>query len=499
MKTNKTYIKSFAVTVVALLLSLGLAGYFLQLPISVEYGTFFVMSIFILIVASVLESMFVDMNESASVEIFTPVKSLTALITVIYLIIVIAGSEMLNAEKYGKLLKVNEVSVSEMKIKATDTRTSNKAMALKAANKVLGTKHNDVLISSQYLVNEESAFIQEIDGKLTWIFPLDYKSIFKWMNQTSIPGYIMVTGTNSNAVATIKLDSEIVYSKNGYFGTNIDREMWLISGMKQVDTHLEINDEGKAFYIGSVLKPLIGFNAYDVEEVIVFDAEIGTYNKYTPEEAVKQNPWIDRIIPEDISLERINWYGEYQDTWLNAITTQENVKEATDYNGAELWFTKINNKNYWFTGMTSVGKSSSKDQSMTDGIVVNTLNGEALIFELPGVTDENGAVQQADSSLGADSIKWNPVVPQPQFIDDAFYWITTIKSNSNLYQKVVAVKGDETTVTFEAKTVEQLIEKIKNAKTENIGSDETITVNKNAYLKLLKKVSEINELVKQLQ
>lgn len=470
-------------------------GYFFSIPISVEYMAPF-LTVGLVFMVFAIREVLLEADEDG-INWTSPVKVIFLAIAAGFIITVLAGSGMLRSAEYASLLKVDEVKPSEMIIKATDTRTSSKEMALKAANKVLGTEHNGVMVSSQYYVNEYDAAIQEINGEMKWIFPLDYRSFFKWMNQDYIPGYIEVSATNSNAVATIKLDSRIKYSKNGYFATNIDRKFWLVSGMKKVHSHLEISDKGEAFYIGSVLVPSIGFNADEVAEVIVFNAESGYYEVLSPEAAIKNYPWIDRIIPEHISLERINWYGSLQGGFLNALFVGENVKEATSYKGSEVWFTKVNGENYWFTGMTS---NTSSDSSLVENIFVDTLTGIGKVVPSPGVTDESGAVQQAEASLGADSIKWDATLPQPQYIDGVFYWIMTVKSDSNLYQKVIAVKGDEITVTFEAETVELLLEKVRGKVVTSSSSvdGETITINKKTYIELLKKIEEINALAKQL-
>lgn len=118
--------------------------------------------------------------------------------------------------------------------------------------------------------------------------------------------------------------------------------------------------------------------------------------------------------------------------------------------------------------------------------------------------DENGAIQQADASLGADAVRWEAVLPQAQFVNGEFYWIATITSKSGIYQKVVAVKGNDISITFEAKSVVALLEKIKNGVASNsdsseIGDEETIVINKKTYFELLKKIEEINSLVKKIK
>jgi hypothetical protein len=46
-----------------------------------------------------------------------------------------------------------------------------------------------------------------------------------------------------------------------------------------------------------------------------------------------------------------------------------------------------------------------------------------------------------ESALGSDSIKWNIALPQPLIINEEFYWLGTVISEANLYQKVMAVNG----------------------------------------------------------
>lgn len=403
------------------------------------------------------------------------------------------SSEMLNAEKYANLIKTEEKVDVKTLLEHKEIRIISRGMAFKSANKIMGITNKDVILSSQYTIESDNATLQTINGELVWVFPLDYMSFFKWMNQDNIPGYITVSATNNEEQAKLVLkDFKIGF--NGFFNDRAERVSSFASGLKLVDTHFEVDENGKPYYIGLIKTPKIGVKGYVVEKGILIDANNGNSEILTIKEMEEKYPWIDNLIIEELTLEQITYKGLFSDGWLNAYINQNNVKKPTDdylttvSAGGQLWS---------FTGMTSM---SSKDQSLIEGIFVNNKTGVATILSLPEITNEDGAIQQMESSLGSDSIKWKVILPQPLIVNGEFYWLGTVVSNANLFQKVMAVDGKNVSKVFEAKDVENLIRKIKNdTNDETENKEETIVIKKSVYNKILKLNADFEELKKELQ
>jgi len=351
--------------------------------------------------------------------------------------ILLLKSEFFNDQNLYSSLKVEKKDIKDLNI--SKQRVVTRQMALKIANKVIGGKYKGIQISSQYEINRDMGSVQIVNNELAWVFPLDFSSFVKYLKQGVIPGYVIVSATDPIAQPNLVLGKEMSVSKNAYFMDSVSRIMFLKSGLKEVETHFEINEEGNPFFIGLIQEPKSGFTNLDTTKVILLNAMTGETEVFaSKEEAEKTHPWIDRLISEVHTEERITWYGSLSQGWGNTIIGGENINKPTSYKGRELWFVEINGQPVFFTGMTS---TNSKDSSLVSGIAVNTKNGSAIEFDLSGAMDESGAVAALDSGLGADAQKWEPVLPQPFVKDGKFYWGSPIVSGSNIFQKVGIVNA----------------------------------------------------------
>ena len=422
-----------------------------------------------------------------------------AIIIITLVIIPIANSSIFHSDSFSKKLIVEDINSS--KINFTAHRTVTLSMANIIANKVLGKKFNGVQISSQYEINLDAASVQEVNGKLVWVMPLDFSGFFKWLKQDYIPGYIIVSATNPNAKAKLVLDYKMKTSKNSYFMHSIDRLSFFLSNFNEVETHFEISDKGEPFFISLVTKPTIFLNAKTAGKIVVINAETEHAETFkNAKEALEFYPWIDRLISEKYTEEKIEWYGSLQNGFWNTIFGGLNINNPTVYNGRELWLVEVNGRTMYFTGMSS---DNNKDQSLVQGVLVDTKTRKALAFDLSGVMDESGAVSVIDSSLGANSMKWDPVLPQPNIINGEFYWGAPIVSASGIFQKVGMVKGDEPSKVYTGESYNSLIQKIKNNKGEPSYEESSkevyVKISKRKLDLILLKIEELNKLTKSLR
>jgi len=409
----------------------------------------------------------------------------------------ILNSPVTRAESFANLLEVKDSNLSAFNTVEADVRKVTSDMAFKKANKIIGEKVNGVQLSSQYELNMDSASIQEVKGEQLWVIPLDYSGFFKWLNQDNVPGYITISATNINAEPKLKLGRKIIITENGYFGSNINRVAWWKSGFKNTESHFEIDDKGTPFWISVVERPSIGFYAATVTAVVITNAETKVSENLSIADTVKKYPWIDRIWPENIIEERVTWNGSLKDGFLNALFTQNNVNTPTSYNEQELWLVKVNGKLAWFCGMTSL---NGKDQSLVNGMMVEAVNPSSKpimhTFDVSGVTDENGAVEAIDSALGADSIKWNTVLPQPFIKDGQFFWTAVVVSQNNIFQKVGIMKGNDISKVAFGTSLDEAVKSVisKSKKSDN----STASTKDQVISEIVQKIEELNLLKEKL-
>lgn len=412
-------------------------------------------------------------------------------------VILIAGGPFLPSmsEKYTNLVEVKEANLSNFNTHEETTRRVTLDMAVQISNKVLGIKHDGTQLSSQYEIDKTAAAVQEVNGELIWVLPLDYSGIMKWLDLDYIPGYIKLSATDPKAKASIVLDKKITISNNAYWSDNIERQVWYKSGLKKTLTHYEIDDEGNPYYISAVIEPEILFNADGIKNVIITDAQSGAMETLSIAEVGDKYPWIDRIWPEEIIQERIKWHGSLQDGFLNSIFAQKNVSVPTKYINSSLWLVKAGDKLNWFTGMTSTNQN---DQSLVSAVFVESTSVSSKpilhVVEMSMVSDEGGAIYAIDSALGADSVKWDVALPQPYIIDNEFYWTAVVISGSNIFQKKAYMKGDDiSNVSFDSLKV---VNPIVGGSTKALSNKEEIMVQ---IMQKLKELEELRKLYESLE
>ena len=409
-------------------------------------------------------------------------------IFVFLIVLTIITSPLFFSKDYVNIIKVKEINSTDFIVNnPKQIRKVTRQMALIKVNKILGLKINGTEISTQFEITKGN--IIKYHGKEYWIFPLTYSSVFSWFNNNNIPGYILVSATNPDAKAVfIKKSYKI---STGYLWDNIKRVAYFKTLFAPFDYHFEIDEKGNPYWI--VIKEYYKFYGHLLlpNEIYLINAKTGK----TIHKNIKNAPkWVDKLIPEEIAKDLIEYNGKYKNGFFNAVFTQRNVVIPTQYQGKELWLIE-NTKNpdlMWFTGLTSPNK---KDNSLISSIALDAKSLTAYKFtDMFGITDEKGAIDSIDSALGANAIKWKAVLPMPLIINKNFYWVASIvNKDTNIYQKEGAVKGDDITKTVIANNLEEIIFKLK----ENTNNKQIHTKNKRELI--LEKINKIEKELKELK
>jgi len=489
-KPTREFIISLAVLITLMLL--------VNISISVEYVYIYVAIFFAMVIALrevLFRNIFNTYGHYKEVDKRT-LSLIISFLTAYIILIVLLSSNLVSANSLAK--SINPVSESKENFKFSKTRTVTRNMAISIASKVIGVKQNGVQISSQYEIDKDMTSIQIFKNELVWILPLDYSGFTKWLKQDYVPGYIVVSATNPDKKAKLVLDRKVKYSNNSFFTSNINRIFQIKSGFKKFSIHYEVNDNGTPFYICTIIKPINFMAGYKASEILLLNAETGDLKELTLKEAAKLS-WLDKIYPGKIAEIQIEWYGKYINGLSNFLFGGENINVPTTYNGSEVWFvTTEDNQTWYFTGMTSVNKN---DSSLVEGMLYNTKTGEVKSFDLSGVMDESGAISVITSSLGADSIRWEAVLPQPIIINNDFYWGASVisKNNSHIYQEYIIVKGNDQSKVFRAHNPEEAIKRVL-MDNQIINKGGNSTLNRKEYLmnQILLKIKELNKLREEL-
>lgn len=373
---------------------------------------------------------------------------LPVIVLIVFLLVSwFSSSSLFHADDYQQLIGPVETKVFTEDVPIIDTehiRLVPKETALNLAKKVLGQAKDGKILGSQLSIDEKSTAIQEVEGELWWIMPLDFKGFWEWNNRKIVPGYIRVSAQDPTREAQLidfdpvtGKEFELRYTLKASFGSRLDRRVYnKYPTIHREEYTFEVDDNWRPYYVISATYPTIGFKGRQTRGVIIADPQTGEISLKTGDEIPG---WVDRVKPLSQALEQTEKWGMYAQGYWNTIFTKRDIQKPTSYSGGkDMWFIKMGDKRYWFTGMTS---PSSEDQSLVGLMFVDTRateGGNAIYYSMAG-TDENGVVEAVDSALGADSVRWNPAQPIPYNVYGTPTWITTVVSSEGIFQKVSLV------------------------------------------------------------
>lgn len=332
----------------------------------------------------------------------------TAFVTVVvYVVIlfvcVVVGSKLFNAiTMHQQLGSVEEIEFDDM-IKQIDTSQIpfvDEELAMKQADKKIG---EDPALGSRAKLGK--AAIQEVNGEILYVIPLEHRGFGKWLMNRSTPGYMTVSASNPNKVNFITdIDGEklnIQYQSSAYWTHNLKRHI-RNEGYRNVNLTeytFEIDDTGRPYWVVTTYKNHIALGCPEATGVVVVDAQNGKTEWWSVEDAPD---WIDIIQPKSFIEDQIDRWGKYVHGFWNTHVGEKDMKQKTDLTLTVY----MEGDCYYFTGMTSVGS----DDSCLGFIMVNTRNKHAQICYMGGATEEK-AMASAEGLVSNFGYKANEPLP----------------------------------------------------------------------------------------
>lgn len=340
-----------------------------------------------------------------------------------------AGSRLFNATtKHQQIGSVEEVEFNEM-IKQIDTSQIpivDEALANKQADKKIG---EDIALGSRIKLGD--AAIQEVNGEIMFVVPLEHTNFWKWNKNRTTPGYITVSASNANKVNFVtELDGEkinIRYQKSAFFSKDLKRHI-RNQGFRNVgltEYTFEINDSGRPYWVVTTFENRTIFGTEEATGVVVVDAQTGETNWYSIEDAPE---WVDIIQPKSFIEDQIDNWGELIHGFWNTIFGNTDMTKKTDLTLTVY----VDGDCYYFTGMTSVGT----DESCSGFIMVNTRNKHAQICHISGAT-ESAAMKSAEGLVS--DFGYKSTEPLPLNINNIPTYVMGLKDEEGLLKAYAMV------------------------------------------------------------
>ena len=441
------------------LLLFGFLLFYINLPV-INYGfTGFAIILLLLVILGIVFSLgLIVLQKTKQVKIVNrPNKFLYVLIGVllVYCIVLpfVTSLKVFRSDSFQKLIgKVNngqKITNHIAPISIDKIRVVDEELAHLLGEKILGSQP---ALGSQVELGDFC--IQKVNDNLYWVAPLLHSGFLKWLNnQDGTAGYVMVSATNERDVKLVQHVNgtaiKIRYQPSAYFGSDLHRHAYF-NGNATVgltDFSFEIDDTGKPFWVITKYVKKIGFSGKEATGVIVVDAQSGVINEYSIAETPK---WVDRIQPLDLIEDQLNDWGEYVHGYWN-FANQDKL-QITE--GLTLVYGE-NNKSYWYTGLTSVGK----DESAVGFVLVDTRNKESTFYKQSGAT-EYAAQSSAQGKVQEKGYKAS--LPIPYNINNIPTYVMTLKDAGGLVKMFAMVAISDYTIVGVGNTMRETLTSFKN-------------------------------------
>jgi hypothetical protein len=434
--------------------------FYVSLPV-ISYGFSGITVLFIIIAALLFFtfSKFTISSDGKSykpVQVFWKIPAILIGIAILYAFVLpfFTSHPVFRNEEYrnliGKVTNGDKLTNHIAPISMNEIRVVDESLAYLLGEKILGSQP---ALGSQAQLGE--FFIQKVNGKLYWIAPLEHSGFFKWLNnKKGTTGYVMVSATNERDV---KLVQEVngkpiflKYQQEAYFQSNLHRYLYF-NGYNTIgltDFSFEIDDAGVPYWVVTKYKKKVGFSGNDATGVIVVNAQNGDIKEFN----IKNTPaWVDRIQPISFIKDQLNDWGEYVKGYWNF--SNENKLQITE--DLTLVYGK-DNKSYWYTGITSVGK----DESAVGFVLVDTRTKQTTFYKQSGATE----IAAQSSAQGKVQEKgFVASLPIPYNINNIPTYVMTLKDNGGLVKMYAMVSISDYTIVGTGNTMREALTAYKTA------------------------------------
>ena len=427
MKNFKSYVISFIITAVYA---------FVKLPVlRIDFTSLYYVLAMFFVIAGILNMVFDREEQRFTITNKRNFKIAIGILAIAVVLPTLASTPIIRAKAYRNLLgtvKESEFTKDVSPVNVNEIRIVDEDMAMKLGDKKLGE------VPAIGSVSKLGKFhIQKVGEKLYWVAPLVHRDFIKWVtNMGGTNGYVMVSANDPQDVKLVQKangeDVKIVYQPDAYILQDLHRHVYINGGMSKgmADYTLEIDDNGKPYWVVSLYEHKVGFGGANVNGTAIVDAKTGETKFYS----IKDTPeWVDRIQPESFVVDQINSWGVYVNGFINSVISEKGVLKATE--GTSLVYGE-DNKSYWYTGITSAGG----DESTIGFMLVDSRTKEAKLYKQPGAT-EMAAMKSAEGSVQEKN--YEATFPVMYNILGQPTYVSSLKDKAGLVKRVVFVSVED--------------------------------------------------------
>ncbi|WP_078433594.1 sulfite exporter TauE/SafE family protein [Metabacillus halosaccharovorans] len=445
-KENKTAQKTLSIGAISTLLALIMIGTFAFYYMSNLDRNISSLWIF-MIVVSALGAMIASGKE----RIIKGVIFLGSLVFGIYLL----SAPFFNANEKFEYADMKE----SVEIKAFDETKTPASVPPEFARNKMKKAFGQVPNTSYYELGHLQ--IQKVNGEFVYIAPVEFSGFFKWLNGDEIPGYFTLSATDSSKNPKF-IKSEMTYTPSSYFNKKVERHIRM-NYPKHIfygDVQLEIDEEGKPYYLRTYGQYVSARNGFKVEGIVMVDPKNGDTKDYKLADVPS---FIDGAVsPETVSLQN-SYYGNYIHGFWNSIFGKSDVKLPSD-EGTEANVSPIFDENgdmYYFTDFTSPKEGVD---SMLGYSLTNSRTGKATYYTgnlEESYMDSQGALQIIEKKFIEK--KWHGEMPVLYNFYGEASWLTPVLDSNGFLQNYFIVSAANPEISVYAATPNEALKNYKIA------------------------------------
>ena len=373
----------------------------------------------------------------------------------------IIGSTMFNATSYAAILKVDDSDFTADLSESVETDSI--ALMDTASARMLGDREIGALsdVVSQFDVSND--YIQiDYNGKPIKVSALEYAGFFKWMNnKEGVKGYVTVDPVSMSA--TFEKSEGMKYIPSAYFLDDAKRHIWMkYPTLMTENLHFEIDENGNPYYVATIVDKTISlFGGKTVSGCIVLDPVSGETVRYDVSDIPR---WIDVVFYGDLICEQYNWYGMYQNGYMNSLFAKKGCKQVTTYSSdddssdekpiSDYDYVAKDGDIWIYTGVTSV----NGDSSNIGFLLANERTGESRYYAIAGA-DEKSAMVAAEGEVQEKG--YQASFPSLINVDGNPTYIKVLKDSGGLVKLYAAVNVEQYNIVTTAATQSECIAKYK--------------------------------------
>ncbi|MBP8639508.1 MAG: CvpA family protein [Oscillospiraceae bacterium] len=310
---------------------------------------------------------------------------LCIILAVIFIIGSLISSPIIRAGAYRSLITVEtgDFAAEVDQISFNQIPMLDEASAMKLGDKKMGELAD---IVSQFQVADDYTQIN-YNGRPVRVTPLYYSDMFKWLTNRGdgLPAYIIIDMVTQDT-EVVRLEEGMKYTTTEYLFRNVERHLRINYPTYMFNTaNFEIDDEGVPYWVCPRIVKKVGlFGGTDINGAVLMNAITGECTYYIAEEVPD---WVDRVYSASLIMNQYDYYGMYQNGWLNSFIGQRGVTITSDgYN-----YIAKDGCVYLYTGITSV----VSDNSNIGFILTNQRTKETKYYPCAGA-QEKAAMSSAE-------------------------------------------------------------------------------------------------------